>query len=85
MPPVVASTYGRFQDSFSLVAIVTSSDDKKGSETQLFSEPYLRTPSGFIFYCDIQYIIRGLFPCSIVHVTELVTEHVKNSLQSSLL
>ena len=46
MPPVVASTYGRFQDSFSLVAIVISSDDKKGSETQLFSEPYLRTPSG---------------------------------------
>lgn len=45
MPPVVASTYGRFQDSFSLVAIVISSDDKKGSETQLFSEPYLRTPS----------------------------------------
>lgn len=35
MPPVVASTYGRFQDSFSLVAIVISSDDKKGSETQL--------------------------------------------------
>ena len=46
MPPVVASTYGRYQDSFSLVAIVISSDDKKGSETQLFLEPYLRTPSG---------------------------------------
>lgn len=51
MPPVVASTYGRFQDSFSLVAIVISSDDKKGSETQF------RTPSGSTIYIDIQAFI----------------------------
>ena len=55
MPPVVASTYGRFQDSFSLVAIVISSDDKKGSETQLFSEPYLRTPSSSTI--DVDYYV----------------------------
>ena len=46
MPPVVASTYGRFQDSFSLVAIVISSDDKKGSETQLFSDLIFVHPQG---------------------------------------
>ena len=46
MPPVVASTYGRFSIFLSLVIIVIFSNDKKGSETQLFSEPYLCTPSG---------------------------------------
>ena len=61
MPPVVASTYGRFQDSFSLVAIVISSDDKKGSETQLFSEPYLRTPSSSTNKIDNQ-IVTGFTP-----------------------
>lgn len=57
MPPVVASTYGRFSIFLSLVIIVIFSNDKKGSETQLFSEPYLCTPSGVQIDIDNQYII----------------------------
>ena len=46
MPPVVASTYGRFQDSFSLVAIVISSDDKKEVVSKLTQPLIFVHPQG---------------------------------------